>query len=315
MGFVVLFVEMQCSTAGVSCTVVFPAAVYHTQVKSCQKLNAKTILSGETWEETCKFATKIATDSNAILVEAHGDKDVVAGYGSLALEVLAQNPYLDALILPVSGSLLATTAMVVGHINPRIQIFGVETENSNSLHEKINGPDSLRGGVYDILRSHVKEVLFVDEADRSVAMLQTMEAEKMVVQGAGISAVASCLSNKSFAEKFKGASIAAVCTGGNIESSLLGTVIDKALVHFHRVARIKITAFDNVNSVAGISSVLSDFRANILQVSFERAFVERVGYANFLFTIEIKGHDHLDEIMAEMNKKGYEKVQIEEMSR
>jgi threonine dehydratase len=163
------------------------------------------------------------------------------------------------------------------------------------------------------LQQHLTDVLHVSESDRASAILTTMEVEKTVVQGSGIGALAAILSSSELKQRFAGRAVAAVLTGGNIESSLLARVIDKALVKSSRVARIRVIAEDSVHQLGRITKLIADTRASLREVEFERAFVSdaSIGFSEFIFTLEIKGPEHVDEIIALLAQQGLTNVKVD----
>jgi threonine dehydratase len=264
--------SLACKQLGIKCTVVFPNNVYPTQLRTSKKNGAVVEVHNGHFEQAMAHAQEIAMREGALFLTNHNDSQVCAGFGTMALEMLQQNPYLDAIMVPVgAGSLLAATAVVMKHVNPRIQIFGVESANAPLLSQYLQSnrgvaASSVATSCGSILREHLTDVLLIDENERASAIMMVMEAEKTVVQGSGVGAVAAVLSNSKFQKQFTGKTVAAVCTGGNIESSLLARVIDKALVKFGRVARLRVTVEDSPGQLGILTQILSDSRANLQEV-------------------------------------------------
>jgi threonine dehydratase len=330
-------VSLVCKQMGVKCTAVFPTNTYATQLKTTARNGAAVVLEGDTFAAADAHARALAAGEKLVYLNAHNDADTVAGYGTLGLELLTQNPYLDAVVLPVgSGSLLAATAMVLKHVNPRIQVFGVESDVAPTLGPLLNAHGGMRGAAsasgaaaaasaasmasssapqtpFAILQHNLTDVWQVSESQRASGILTMMEVEKSVVQGSGVGAIAALLSSPALQNRFAGKAVAAVCTGGNIESSLLARVIDKALVKSGRVARLRVIAEDTVHQLGRLTKLLADTRANLKEVEFERAFVSdaSLGYTEFIFTVEIKGQEHVDEIFALLKHNGYFKLSVD----
>ena len=233
-------VSLVCKQMGFKCTAVFPTNTYATQLKTTARNGAAVVLEGDTFGAADAHARALAAGEKLVYLNAHNDADTVAGYGTLGLELLTQNPYLDAVVLPVgSGSLLAATAMVLKHVNPRIQVFGVESDVAPTLGPLLNAHGGMRGAAsatatasavaaaasassapqtpFAILQHNLTEVWQVSESQRASGILTMMEVEKSVVQGSGVGAIAALLSSPALQKRFAGKAVAAVCTGGNIE--------------------------------------------------------------------------------------------------
>jgi len=302
---------------GIECVIVLPTGSYFTQVTTSRANGAKVILHGPDFQECVKKAQQIAENEKRVFLHTHNDKDVCAGYATVAHELIRQNPYLDVVMAPVSGGLLPAMALVIKTVNPRIKVFGVESLELQDLtrtlakpaHTPKNLVDAPGLTPYEICKEYVDDILLVTENQRASAILRLMELEKTVVQGSGVGAVAAVLSNV-LPEMYKGSQVAAVCTGGNIESSLLVRVIDKGLVQDGRMARVRVTIKEN--QLTEVTCILSGMKANVRDVYQERAFLtdEVVGYVQPTFTLEVRDHDHLEDILEELHKAGFDKTTV-----
>jgi len=263
---------------------------------------------------------EISESQGKIFIPVHNDKHICAGHGTVALEIIQQNPYLDAIVVPVGGgSLLSSLALVVKSVNPRIKVYGVESSIFPYLHTALkNAPVTVSGtsgGLtpYEILKKNVDGVLFVNENARAYAILSLLELEKTVVQGSGVAGLAALMSNEPFRAELEGKQVALVLAGGNIESSLLARVIDKGLVKDGRLTRIRITVEDRYGQLDKVIKLISTFRSNIREVHHERAFLnnENVGHTQTIFTLETRGSDHIQEIINGLKEAGFQKTFLE----
>lgn len=213
-------------------------------------------------------------EDDRTFVHAFNDLQVCAGQGTVALEMLEQNPFLDAVVVPVGGGgLLAGMSTVLRHVNPRIKIYGVEAESMAGMKASmvLGKPTSvlkqstMADGIaienigaipFESIKANVDDIVVVSENDLASAVLALLELEKTVVEGAGATALAAILSEKLV---LKDQNVGVVITGGNIDMSLLGRIIDKGLVSTGRLCRIRVTISDTPGFMAKYVSFISFF--------------------------------------------------------
>jgi len=236
------------------------------------------------------------------------------------MELLEQNPYIDAVIVPVGGGgLAAGMSLLIKHVNPRIKVYGVESVAMPGMYKsfkehKLQGvpkSPSIADGIavenvgavpYEYIAKHVDDMLLVEEVDIAAALLLLLEKEKTVVEGSGAAALAALLTEK---VNLKGQNVAILCTGGNIDMSLLGRIIEKGLVKSGRLARIRVTVPDVPGQLARVCQLVTSLQANIKDIEHERAFLlANVGFTSPLLTLETMGFDHVNEIIAKLEPLG-----------
>lgn len=230
------------------------------QVKSTREFGARVVQAGESFAEAYEHAVKLAKDEGRTFIHAFNDPEVVAGQGTVAMELLEQNPYMDAVVVPVGGGgLIAGMALLLKSINPRIKIYGVETKAMPGMYrslkagklESVPKKPSMADGIaiehvgaiaFDIIRDHVDDIVLVDEDEVAQAVLLMLEKEKTVTEGSGAAGLAALMSGK--LPQVKDKNVVCVVTGSNIDMSLLQRIIEKGLVMSGRLARIHVTVLD-----------------------------------------------------------------------
>ena len=262
---------------GIDGVIVMPINAPHTKVKSTREFGARVVQAGESFSEAYEYAVKLAEQEGRTFIHAFNDPEVVAGQGTVAMELLEQNPYMDAVVVPVGGGgLIAGMALLLKAVNPRIQIYGVETKAMPGMHaslragklQSVKKRPTMADGIaiehvgaiaFDIIRDCVDEIVLVDEDEVAQAVLLMLEKEKTVTEGSGAAGLAALMANK--LPQVKDKNVVCVVTGSNIDMSLLGRIIEKGLVMSGRLARVHVTVMDVpgqlAKSVGGSQSELA----------------------------------------------------------
>jgi len=305
---------------GIDSVIVMPENAPYVKVQSTRSLGGQVVLSGQSFTEAYERACQIAEEQGRTFIHAFNDSKIVAGQGTVAMELLEQNPYIDAVIVPVGGGgLAAGMSLLIKHVNPRIKVYGVESVAMPGMYKsfkehKLQGvpkSPSIADGIavenvgavpYEYIAKHVDDMLLVEEVDIAAALLLLLEKEKTVVEGSGAAALAALLTEK---VNLKGQNVAILCTGGNIDMSLLGRIIEKGLVKSGRLARIRVTVPDVPGQLARVCQLVTSLQANIKDIEHERAFLlANVGFTSPLLTLETMGFDHVNEIIAKLEPLG-----------
>jgi threonine dehydratase len=306
---------------GVSVTVVMPEATPLIKVTATRRFGADVILSGTSYDEAAEHAARIGHERNLLYVHPFEDPFVMAGQGTIGLELLEDAPDLDAIILPVGGGgLIAGVACAVKETNPRVRVLGVEARRFPSMKHALESspPPSLPGGktiadgiavrrvgeqAREIVRKYVDEIALVDEAEIAQAVLLLLEREKTVVEGAGAVGIAALLQQR-FA--LSGQRVAVVLSGGNIDMNLIARIIERGLVKTGRLTRILVTVPDVSGALAQLTHVVAETRANILELNHDRAFSgAELGETLIELVLETHGFEHIDEVCARLGSAGY----------
>lgn len=317
---------------GISSVIVMPLNAPHVKVKAVREFGGRVVQAGESFAEAYQAACEIAAREGRTFIHAFNDSEIVAGQGTVAMELIEQNPYLDAVIVPVGGGgLIAGMSMLIKSVNPRIKVFGVESvampgvKRSLEAGRVISVPKrpSMADGIaienigpvpFQMIQSYVDDVVLVDEDEIAMAVLELLEREKTVVEGSGGVALAAVLNNKLPIDDIKDKQVAIVTTGGNIDMSLLSRIIKKGLVKTGRLARIRLQILDIPGQLGRVCSIITECRANIQDIEHERAFLlANVGITQPIVTLETRGFDHVQEIVEKLSQN-FDHVRLGQLS-
>jgi len=273
---------------GIAATIVMPCTAPYIKVKNTEQLGARVVLAGENLAECAAHAERLRAESGATLVHPYDDPAVIAGQGTVAIEMLEDNSGLDVLIAPVGGGgLIAGVATAAKAIKPAIEVVGVEAALYPSVRSALDGKPvvardpTIADGIavkdpgtltLPIIRKLVSDVLLVEEAVLERAMALIVEIEKLVAEGAGAAPLAAVLANRA---RFAGRKLGLIVSGGNIDTRLLASVLMRALVRGERLIHLRIDASDAPGSLARITQIIGDEGGNIVEVRHERWFHDR----------------------------------------
>jgi threonine dehydratase len=311
---------------GVPATIVMPRHTPFVKVENTRRLDARVELEGEGVEEAALHARRLAEDKGLTFIHPFDDEAVIAGQGTLALEMLEAAPDLDALVVPIGGGgLIGGVATAAKALRPEIQVFGVEATLYPSVHRRLRGLPPTAGGptiaegiavkepgslTFPIIERLVDDVLLVDEAAIEAAVLQLLEIEKTLAEGAGAAGLAAVASHP---ERFRGRRVGLVLCGGNIDSRLLSAVILRGLVRTQRLVRLRVGVPDSPGSLVRIATIIAEKGGNVVDVAHQRAFSKlSVKLADVDFTIETRTAAHAAEIAAALKAAGFAVVRLDD---
>jgi threonine dehydratase len=304
---------------GISATIVMPRGTPFVKVQRTQELGATVVLAGEDLAGSEAEAMRLAEVEGRVYVHPYDDPAVIAGQGTVALEMLADDPDLDALVVPVGGGgLLAGMAVAARHLSPGIELVGVETERYASMAARMSGAEPRCGGptiaegiavgragrlTGEICTALVDDVVTVSEEHVEEAMNLLLEIEKVVTEGAGASGVAALVAHP---DRFAGRKVGVVLTGGNVDPRLLASVIMRGLIRQGRLTRLHIEVPDVPGSMGDLTTVLGEVGANIVEILHQRMFVDlSARSAEIEVTVETLDLDHVDRVVTALEKAGY----------
>jgi threonine dehydratase len=305
---------------GISATIVMPVYTPLVKVTSTRRYGARVILHGQSAAEARAESYRLAAEEGRVYIHPFDDRYIVAGQGTIGLELLEQNPYLDAVVVPVGGGgLIAGVALVLKETNPRIKIYGVESAAMASMKASLDAgavvevpsERTLAEGIavskvgdipFAIAHRYVDDVVTVDEEEIASAVLTLLEVEKTVVEGAGASALAAVINRHL---PIAGKKVGLILTGGNIDVTMLSRIIERGLVKDGRMVRFEAQIVDAPGALAAMAGLLGKLGANILQITHERAFAHGpLGMTQVEVTLETRGHEHIKEIVTGLETAG-----------
>jgi threonine dehydratase len=298
---------------GVPVTVVMPRTAPLVKVATCRRLHARVVLEGDNFAEAKAAAERISADEGLAYISPYDHPDVVAGQGTMGLEILEQVPDLEAVVVPVGGAgLIAGVATAIKARRPEVFIAGVEPERCASFAAALaaGGPVDCAAGVtladglavprvgtgpFEMARQLVDKVVTVNEDDLSLAVLRILELEKGVVEGAGAAPLAALIAGK--LPELEGRRVVVALCGGNIDPGILTRVIERGLVADGRVCRLNVVIRDRPGGLADLTAVIARAGANIKEIVHERVFASSdVSAVCVMCTIETRDRAHLDEV-------------------
>jgi threonine dehydratase len=308
---------------GIPATVVMPKFAPLIKVNNCQKLGATVVLHGKDFDEAKAHGHKIAKEKGLAYIDGYDDPAIIAGQGTMGLEIVEQVPDLDAVIIPVGGAgLLAGVSLAIKTLQPKTKIVAVEAENVASFSAaleagkptKIAMHPTLADGLaipqvgsnaFEVAKPLVDLTITVSEEQIALAILRLVELEKSVVEGAAATPLASCMSGK--LKQLAGKRIVLLLCGGNIDPNVLSRVIERGLVADGRLCRFRAVISDRPGGLADITSQIALTGASIKQVVHDRAFASSdLSVVNVLCTVETRNHQHLAELRAQLKSHGVE---------
>lgn len=303
---------------GIPATIVMPSITPFNKVRHVRGHGARVVLFGETLAEAAAKAHEMAAAENLTFVHPYDDLAIMAGQGTVALEMLQQAPELDTMVVPVGGGgLIAGMAVAAHALKPDLQLYGVETELYTAMHQQLHGQPVQVGGIsiaegisvrdigkapMAVARQLVKDVLIAREADIERAIVALAEIEKTVAEGAGASGLAALLVHK---DMFKGRKIGLVITGGNIDTRLLASVLMRGLVRDGRLARLIVTTDDAPGRLAKAAGIIGTAGVNIVEVAHQRLFTLASAKSTEIeFVVEARDRDHLADLLDALSQGG-----------
>jgi threonine dehydratase len=309
------------SLLGIPVTVVMPRFAPLIKVTNCRALGAEVVLHGEDLTEARAKAQELAAERGLTFIHPFDNPQVVAGQGTMALEILEQCPGVEAIVVPVGGGgLISGIGTVVKAKKPSVEVVGVEPENAPSLAAAFarKGPvtvalsPTLADGLavaqtgalnYGIARRVVDKLVTVDEASIALAILRLIELEKSVVEGAGAAPLAAFLAGK--LDHLKGKRVVLVLCGGNIDLTILDRLIETGLVTDGRLARFTVAISDRPGGLARLTAVIASTGASIKEVVHDRAFSgPDLSAVRVVCVVETTGHEHVKQLHAALDDAG-----------
>jgi len=302
-------------------TIVMPEATPLLKVNGVKSHGANVVLHGNNYDEAYKYAQDLVTKENKIFIHPFADDDVIAGQGTLALEILEDVENIDTVIVPIGGGgLISGMATAIRHINPNIKIIGVVSSGANAMKNSFEAKKQINSksvktiadgiAVRDVtpkmleyILELVDEVIEVDDTEIAAAILFLLEKHKLVVEGAGATGVAAVMHNKL---DLKGKKVALPLSGGNIDVTMLAQIIQKGLVKAARKMKLEVTLIDKPGSLKTLTNIFEKVSGNIIQIDYDRNSVALdFGDANVTIALETKGEEHQENIREELRKAEY----------
>ena len=304
---------------GIPATIVMPIGTPMVKIENTRRHGAEVIITGQTLEECFAFVGSHAAQKGLILIHPYDDPLIIAGQGTIGLEMLAAVPELDILVVPIGGGgLISGIATAAKALKPSIQVVGVQAQLYPSMYNAVKGEqlpmrgDTLAEGIAvkapgqittKIVRQLVDDIILVSEDQIERAVATRISIEKTVVEGAGAAGLAAVLAAPA---RFAGHNVGLVLTGGNIDTRLIASVLTRELAREGRLTQLALDIVDRPGQLAAVSILLADAGANIIEVSHQRTFSDLPAKATLLeLVIETRDRAHLEEVLARLGAEGF----------
>ncbi len=300
-------------------TIVMPVATPNIKVRQTHELGAEVVLSGDTVDEAAVSAQRICEEKKLTFIHPYDDAAIIAGQGSVAIEMLEAAPRIDTLVVPIGGGgLIAGNAIAAHAIKPGIEIIGVESQLYPSAYQARHGLANDCGGqtiaegiavaqpgklTLPIIDDLVSDILLLSEQDIERAIDLLISVEKTVTEGAGAAGLAALLA---YPERFRGRVVGLILCGGNIDTRMLSTILMRGLIREGRIIRMRVEISDRPGTLAKVAQLVGDRGANILEVQHQRNFPGvPAKLAALDLVLETRDRDHIADISGALIAAGY----------
>ncbi len=307
---------------GIKSLICIPDGAPISKIEATKRLGAEVCLVKGTYDDAYAKAVELQKESGAAFIHPFDDELVIAGQGTIGLEIIDAKPNIDAVVVPVGGGgLIAGVAFAIKSLNPNVKVYGVQASGAPSMvqsvkHGQIETLDSVhtfQDGIavktpgtltYEIASKYVDDFITITDDECAAAILTLLERQKLVTEGAGANAFASVLFNK--IPDLKGKRVCCLLSGGNIDVTILSRVINRGLQMSGRLADFTLELLDKPGQLQGVSEIISNLGGNVVSVSHDRAELNSDINACYLrISMETRNQNHVDEIKAELIKNGY----------
>jgi threonine dehydratase len=306
---------------GVPTTIVMPRFTPNAKVAQTRVFDAEVILHGNVFDESRQFTLDLAKERDLTLVHPYDDPRVIAGQGTLGLELLEQCPDMEVVVVPVGGGgLIGGVSSAIKALRPEVRVIGVQVERFaaayNAYHhlpDKPGKPGTVAEGIavkspgahtLPLIEHNVDDMLLVSEEQVEQAIFSLIEIEKTVVEGAGATSLAALYAHRRL---FEGQRVTLVLSGGNIDMMMLSSVLQRGMVRTHRLVRLKVEIPDVPGALADITRVLAELDSNIMEIEHQRAFAgSSVRSTVVELVLQMRGEEQVDQVVAALGAEGYE---------
>lgn len=307
-------------------TIFMPEATPLTKVTGVKSYGANVVLTGENFDEAYASAIAFTKEHNKEFVHPFADDEVIAGQGTIALEILENMEDIEQIIVPIGGGgLIAGVAIAAKSINPNIRIIGVVASGARGMKESFearlpidsSSVRTIADGIavrdvtpklLDIILEYVDEVVEVSDNETANAILFLLERHKLMVEGAGAVSVAAIMHDK---VDIKNKKVCAIVSGGNIDVTMLSLIIEKGLIKSYRKMNLIVTLMDKPGTLMKLTEIFTSCSANIVQIDFDRNSLSlEFGEAHVTIALETKGKEHQDLIRENLKQYGFRFKQI-----
>ena len=318
-------VALAATKMGIKSVVCMPDGAPISKVEATKSLGAEVKLVPGTYDDAYEEALRLQKETNATFIHPFDDDEVIAGQGTIGLEILEQIDNVDAVVVPIGGGgLIAGVAYVIKHLRPEVKVYGVQAERASAMVESrkvgktITLPtvSTFADGIavkhpgtttFEIIQKYVDDIVTVSEDEIATAILALIEKQKLIAEGAGAVSVAAAMFNKL---PIKGKKTVCLVSGGNIDVNILSRVITRGLVTTGRTTSLQIALEDKPGQLLGVSQIISQCGGNVVSVHHERSDANMAIASCFLkIGLETRDFEQIEEIKTELKKAGFKIVE------
>ncbi|MFB5191059.1 threonine ammonia-lyase [Alicyclobacillus fastidiosus] len=309
---------------GVPCTIVMPEGASLAKIAATQRYGAKVVLEGASYDDAYAHALSLSKNEGYTYVHAFDDEAIVAGQGTIGLEILEQLPDVDAIVIPMGGGgLAAGTALAVKALRPDVKIYGVEASAVPSFRhsldmghpETVEAQSTIADGIavkrpgdltYRLAQQYVDDVVLVEEEEISRAMVLLLERCKIVAEGAAATSIAAVINKKIPNHLGK---VVCILSGGNVDVTVLSRIIEHGLIESGRYLRMAVTLLDRPGALRDLLDILASLRVNVLSVQHHRVGTHiHLGQTEVELDLETRDKAHIELIYNTLQQRGYTPV-------
>lgn len=317
-------VALAATKNGIKSLICLPDGAPISKVEATKKYGAEVCLVKGVYDDAYQKALELKEEKGYTFIHPFDDEDVIAGQGTIGLELLEDLPDVDAVVVPIGGGgLISGVSFVIKSLNPNIKVYGVQAAGApsmlNSIHdhkiEKLPNVSTIADGIavkepgvntFEMCSKYVDEIVTVTDDEISTAILTLIEQQKIIAEGAGAVSVAAVLFNKI---PVKDKKVACIISGGNIDVTILSRVINRGLLKAGRVADLKISLMDKPGELLGVSKIIAQKGGNIVSVHHDRADENSdINSCILKVSMETRDHAHVEEIREALKNAGYRLV-------
>jgi len=315
-------VALAASSAGIDSTIVMPEGAPVAKVKATKGYGADVILSGQNYDESYKTALKLQRERDLVFVHAFDDPYIIAGQGTIALEILEELPETEFIIVPIGGGgLISGIAAAAKSLKPSIKIIGVQAEGSASTYEarkrdeivELESVCTIADGIavkrtgeltFSMIQKYVDDIITVNDEEIAHAILTLLERSKFVVEGAGAVGAAALIYNKI---DIQGRNAVVVISGGNIDANVISRIIEKGLVQSGRYIRLTTIIEDRPGTLHTLLKTVASTRANVISIFHDRLKQSvPLGRSELVLELETRDSNHVQELLQILRENGYQ---------
>lgn len=314
-------VALAATKSGIKSIICLPDGAPISKVEATKAYGAEVCLVPGVYDDAYQKALQLKDEKGYTFIHPFNDENVIAGQGTIGLELLNQLPDVDAVIVPIGGGgLISGVAFAIKQLNPKVKVYGVQAQGAASMltsikdHkvECLESVSTIADGIavkepgdltFELVNKYVDDIVTVNDDEISTAILTLMEQQKLVVEGAGAVAVAAVLFDKL---PIEGKKVACLLSGGNIDVTILSRVIKRGLIMTGRTAQLMIELIDKPGQLKGVADIIAALGGNVISIHHERANEGQDVNGCFLrIVLETKNQEHIDEITSALTNAGY----------